>query len=145
MNAPNLYRWLPNHLYPIFYPAGLLWATAIIFLFATSVYKSPARLTPRLMVELALLSVLLMVYFLPKMHDRYFFAADILSIIFAFYFPPYFFIPIVISLVSFFSYFPFLFGFEIIPLSLLALVQLIIIIILSRHLAATLWVGETQV
>lgn len=145
MNAPNLYQWLPNNLYHIFYPAGLFWTAAIVFLFAATVYKSQVRLTPGVMIQLATFSALIVVYFLPKMHDRYFFAADILSIIYAFYFPQYFFIPIVIGLVSFFSYFPFLFGVEIIPLSWLALVLLLIIIILARHLALTLWAREAEI
>ena len=140
-NAPNLYQWLPNDLYDIFYPAGVIWTVAIIFLLVVLVRKSQIKLTKETLILLATLSVLLMPYLLPKMHDRYFFAADVISIIFAFYFPRYFYVPLVIGLVSFFSYFPFLFGTEVIPLSYLAFALLAIIIILGRHLFLTLFVN----
>ncbi|MEW5960748.1 MAG: hypothetical protein AB1801_23735, partial [Chloroflexota bacterium] len=114
-NAPNLYQWFPNRTYEIFYHAGLIWTAALIYLFALSVYKSRAQLTTAIMVELATISVLIMPYFLPKMHERYFFAADVLTIVFAFYFPPYFFVAILIQMVSLFTYLPFLFKVEVIP------------------------------
>jgi len=90
------------------------------------------------MVELAVLSVLVVPYMLPKMHDRFFFPADVVSIILGFYFPQRFYVPVVISLVSFFSYFPFLFGYEVIPLRYLALVLLALIVLLIRHLGLAL-------
>jgi Gpi18-like mannosyltransferase len=45
-----------------------------------------------------------MPYLLPKMHERYFYPTDILSIIFAFYFPEYRWVAISVQLASFFSY-----------------------------------------
>ena len=134
MNAPTLYQWLPNDLYDILYPAGMIWCAAMVFFFVTLVYKSRAPLTNERMIEWAMLSVLIVPYFLPKMHDRFFFPADIFAVLLAFYFPSLFFVPIVICLVSFFSYFPFLFGYEVIPLRYLALVLLTMIVLLARHL-----------
>ncbi|MFM7579157.1 MAG: hypothetical protein ACKO5Q_19770, partial [Microcystaceae cyanobacterium] len=84
------------------------------------------------------LVVLLMPYSLPKMHDRYFFAADLISIIYGFYFPPYFFVPVAINLVSLFSYFPFLWGVEVIPLKILSLVLAGVMGILVYHLRIVL-------
>jgi Gpi18-like mannosyltransferase len=144
-NAPNLYQWLPNDLYDIFYPAGVIWTVALIFFLAVLVRKSQAKLTQELVVLLATLSVLGMPYFLPKMHDRYFFAADVISIILAFYYPRYFYVPVAIGLVSLFSYFPFLFGTELISLSYLAIVLAAIIVILSRHLILGLYGENVQV
>jgi Gpi18-like mannosyltransferase len=107
-------------------------------LFCLSVYKSSARMTADRLIEVATLSVLIVPYFLPKMHDRYFFPADVLSLILAFFFPRYFIVPVIIGLVSFLSYWPFLFGFEVVPLQLLAVVQLVPMLILLRHLALQL-------
>lgn len=137
-NAPNLYQWLPEEYYDIFYPAGLIWTGAIAFMLAVGVYKSRVKLRVETMLQLALLSVLIMPYFLPKMHDRYFFPADVIAIIFAFYFPQYFFVPIIIGVVSLFSYWPFLFGHQVIPLSTLAFVLAGMIILLLRHFILTL-------
>ena len=138
MNAANLYQWLPNDQYDILFPAGLVLTAAVAFLFVAAVYKSRAKITAGIIIQLASLSVLIMPSFLPKMHDRYFFAADVLSILYAFYFPRYFFVPILVILTSLFSYGPFLFGREIIPLTYLALVPLITITILLHHLAQTI-------
>ncbi len=106
----------------------------MVFFFVTIVYKSCVRPTDERMIEWAMLSVLIVPYFLPKMHDRFFLPADIFSVLLAFYFPSLFFVPIVICLVSFFSYFPFLFGYEVIPLRYLALVLFTMIVLLARHL-----------
>lgn len=137
-NAPNMYQWFPNELYNFFYPAGLTWTLAIVFMLGLGVYESRAKITIDVLVQLATISVLIMPYFLPKMHDRYFFAADVISIVFGFYFPRYFFIPIIVGMVSLFSYSPFLFGREVIPLSFLAVILALTIIILLRHLTLTL-------
>ncbi|MBC1270570.1 hypothetical protein GNF07_26340, partial [Trichormus variabilis FSR] len=48
--------------------------------------------------------VLLMPYILPKMHQRYFYPADICSIILAFYLPQYRWVAIAVQLSSLFSY-----------------------------------------
>ena len=134
MNAPTLYQWFPNDLYDILYPAGVLWCAVMVFFFVTVVYKSPAQLTDERMIELATLSVLIVPYFLPKMHDRFFFPADVISILLGFYVPRRFFVPVIITTVSFFSYLPFLFGYEVIPLRYLALVLLAVIVYLAYHL-----------
>lgn len=140
MNAPTLYQWFPNDLYDILFPAGIIWCAAVIFLFVVAVYKSKAQLTDARMIELATLSVLIVPYFLPKMHDRFFFPADIFSILLGFYFPGRFFVPVIISIVSLFSYFPFLFGYEVIPLRYLALVLLAVIVWLTYQL----FLGEVE-
>jgi len=109
--------------------------------------KSPAKLTPSILLELALIAVLMIPFILPKMHERYFYPADVISIIFAFYFPRYLFVPILMSVISTLSYLPTLFGIEPIPLSLLALGIFILIIFLSRDAIIQLfpiWPGDNN-
>ncbi|MBI3244588.1 MAG: DUF2029 domain-containing protein [Chloroflexi bacterium] len=141
-NAPNIYQWFSNKYYDILYPAGVIGTAAVVFLLLLIVHKSRLLLTNELTIELAAISVLIMPYFLPKMHDRYFFAADVLSIVFAFYFPRYFFIPLVVGTTSLFTYFLFLFKIEVVPLPLLAVALLAAIAILFRHLFSTLYGNE---
>jgi Gpi18-like mannosyltransferase len=133
-NVPNLYQWLPNDQYNLFYPAGVVWTAAIVLLLCMAIVMKKPVFTPGLIVSLATLSTLIVPYLLPKMHDRYFYPADVFSILYAFYFPAYFYIPFLVGGVSLFSYSPFLFGYEIIPLKYLALVQLATILILIHHL-----------
>jgi Gpi18-like mannosyltransferase len=53
---------------------------------------------------------LLSPFLLPRMHERYFYSADVLSILYAFYFPRRWFVPLLVIGSSFLSYLPFLFG-----------------------------------
>ncbi len=123
MHAPSAYAFLPDSgtVYQYFYPVGLALAAAVALSFIVFVQQSRAKLTPALLVELSLASVLLMPYLLPKMHERYFFPADVLSIVFAAFFPAYYYVAIAMSAVSFFAYLPYLFAQEPGPMAWLAL------------------------
>ena len=138
MNAPNMYQWFPDNLYALLYPAGLLFAAGVALAFVWGASQRMGKTSPGILVSLALASVFIMPYVLPKMHDRYFFAADVLSISFAFFYPGLFFLPLLVGGVSFFAYTPFLFGYEIIPLRYLAVFQLVTLTLLFRHLVVHL-------
>ena len=72
------------------YVPGILLGGVMAFLLVVLIYKSQAELTPSTILELSLISFMLIPFFLPKMHERYFFPADVISIAFAFYFPQIF-------------------------------------------------------
>jgi Gpi18-like mannosyltransferase len=57
---------------------------------------------------ISLLSVLLIPFVLPKMHERYFYLADVISVIYALYNPSRWYVPVVVVTVSFLSYAPYL-------------------------------------
>lgn len=135
MNAANMYQWFPNNLYTILYPAGMVWSAMIVFVLCVAVYKSRLRLSPDRVIQLSTISLVLLPYVLPKMHDRFTFPADVISIVYGFFFPRYFFIPLIIVGISFLGYFPFLFGYELIPLKYLALLPPVILVYLFRVLA----------
>jgi Gpi18-like mannosyltransferase len=103
-NAPNLYQWIPSNFYQIAVPIGLTLTISAIFLFTYIVYKSRLQITQDRLIHLATISVFFMPYILPKMHDRYFYPADIFCLIFAFYFPRYRWVAIVVQMSSFFGY-----------------------------------------
>ncbi|MTJ49166.1 hypothetical protein [Dolichospermum sp. UHCC 0259] len=103
-NVPNFYQWIPNDFYNIVVPIGLLLTVTAILLLAYLVYRSKLEITQDRLIYLATISVFFMPYFLPKMHERYFYPTDILSIIFAFYFPQYRWVAISVQLASFVSY-----------------------------------------
>jgi Gpi18-like mannosyltransferase len=106
----------------------------MVFFYVTLGYKSRTPVADERLIAWATLSVLIVPYALPKMHDRFFFPADIFSVLLAFYVPRLFLVPLMVCAVSFFSYFPFLFGYEVIPLRYLAIVLLVPIALLIRHL-----------
>ena len=140
MHAPSLLSLIPNsgRFYPYFYPAGVILTISAALLFSVLIYKSRVDLTPSLLIELSLISVMIMPLVLPKMLDRYFYPADVLSILFAFYFPSYFYIPIAMSVISFFAYQPTLFSAEPIPIEILAIGTLLIIVILVKNVILSL-------
>jgi len=98
-----------------------------------------------LLLKLALVSVLFIPFFLPKMHDRYFYPADVISIIYAFYFPQYFFVPIGIIVASFFAYQPTLFNAETVPMGFLAAGLFVILIIVAKDSILDLFTRRTAV
>jgi Gpi18-like mannosyltransferase len=138
-NAPNLYKWIPREYAEMFYPAGMLFAASVAIIFVAVIYTSQVRLTPSLCIGLALASVLIMPYVLPGMHERYFFSADVVAVLFAFYVPSYCYLPLLIGMVSFLAYQPFLFKTDIVPMPYLALILLAGIVILVRWLTGMLY------
>ena len=130
--APNLYQWIPNAYYD-FYPVGIAFAAMVVLGIAYFVSKSRVKITADRLVFMATFSVLVMPYFLPKMHERYFFPADIIAIILAFYCPRYWYVPVVIGSVSFLAYIPFLLGRAYILQPGLPVALLLLIAVLGRQ------------
>jgi Gpi18-like mannosyltransferase len=128
MNAPTLYAWFPNSLYDVVLPVGLLFAAAAIGGLVYFLSRQRIDIQEEQIIALAFLSLLLTPFLLPKMHERYFYPADVLAIIFAFYYPRFFYVPVIMVLVSFFSYFPFLFRQPVIDMPTLAFVLLALIV-----------------
>lgn len=86
MSAPNIYLLLPNIRYDVGLFIGLI-TTTLIILTWTIVYAGKIKeFTPPVILLCALVAVAYMPFFLPKMHDRYFYLADVLSFLVAFYF-----------------------------------------------------------
>jgi Gpi18-like mannosyltransferase len=106
---------------------------AAAYLLFVIIYRSARALTKPLVLELGLAALLIVPFFLPKMHDRYFYPADVLSIAFAFYYPQLFYIPILLGGASFLSYQQFLFEAQPVPLPVLTAVMLLAIGILLHH------------
>ncbi|MGI9558148.1 MAG: hypothetical protein ACR2NQ_00555 [Thermodesulfobacteriota bacterium] len=86
-NAPNLYQWVSNTHYYVLFPLGILWTATVVGVLAVAAYFSRVKLDNHSIVLLALFCAVCMPYFLPQMHERYFFVADALAVVFAFYFP----------------------------------------------------------
>jgi Gpi18-like mannosyltransferase len=133
MNAPNMYQWFPNEWNGLLYPAGWLATVTAVGTFIIAAWRKQTPMTPATLIELGLISTILLPFFLPRMHERYFFAADILSIAFAFYFPRYWWVPVTIITASFLSYAAFLFKLEIIPLGMLAIILGGVLMMLLWH------------
>lgn len=137
LNAPNIYQWVSNDDYGRILPWTLALAGGLIALLIWAASRSPIPLTFPNWLQLSLISLVLVPYLLPKMHDRYFFAADVASILYGFYFPAYFWVPLALNGISLFSYFPYLWGGAPISLSVLTLLLGAVLLGLFAHLNLT--------
>jgi Gpi18-like mannosyltransferase len=103
-NAPTLYIFLSNQYYQTFLEFGLMVAFASIFAWIVlTLIKNKPFGRDRLAL-LALVSVALLPFLLPKMHERYFYPADVFSLVLAFFFPEMWFVPLAYQAISGLSY-----------------------------------------
>ena len=136
-NIANLYKWIPNR-YFSWYPIGIAFAALIVIVIGLLVYKSRVEMTDNLVIYLATFSVLIMPFLLPLMIARYYFPADVITIILAFYLPKYWYAPVIIGMTSLLGYIHFLFGVTLIPWTWSAFLPLILIAVLGWQLLRTL-------
>ena len=134
-DAPNLYQWLPNDWYA-FWPLGVLATVGAVWGVTVLVRRSRALPTADLPVTLAAFALILAPYLLPKMHDRFFFAADVFTVLLAFYRPKFWYAPIAMGLASANSYYTgaFLRDAPVVPLAWAAVVPLLLLVALGRQL-----------
>lgn len=136
LNAPNIYQFLNVTTgADLIRAAGVLFTgtLALIIVFAVLAGRMPVTV-PRV-VLLATVFAILVPFFLPAMHERYFYLADVLSVVAAFYFPRRLWpVPLLVQFASFLSYTPFLFGRSAVDLRWLALAMLAALILVTREL-----------
>jgi Gpi18-like mannosyltransferase len=136
MNAPNLYIFVPPG---VSSPATIigLSITAVLglwWLFTYARRKFP--LTPSLLLYAALVSVAWLPFLIPRMHERYFYPADVFSILLAFFLPELWFVAVGFQAVSLLTYGMVLFNQNPNPNILLATIfntALVIILILKQN------------
>jgi Gpi18-like mannosyltransferase len=97
-NAPNWYIFVPQSTYPVSMPIGML-ITALVGIFWAIALRNSSIKHENLLLA-ALVSVAITPFLLPKMHDRYFYPADVFSILLAFSAPQFWFIPICYQVIS---------------------------------------------
>ncbi len=121
-NGANIYTLTPNSI-EVFGRSGVIF-TAAFALLIVLIYSYKNKWNEEQIIESAFLSVLLVPFFLPFMHERYFYMADIFAVIYIFYFKRnYYFL--LIPLISFFTYYPHLFSMHIVDLRILGFGMLI--------------------
>jgi Gpi18-like mannosyltransferase len=110
MNAPNLYIFMsavPSELGTLI---GLIVAVLIVCGWIWFNARAKSDLNQNTILLMSLVSVALVPFVLPKMHDRYFYPADIFSLLAAFYMPELWFLPILYQIISSLAYIVFLFN-----------------------------------
>jgi len=134
MFLPNLYTWMPEDTPGYISKAAVILAGALVLIALFYFYKKKFVLTHEVIVSLALFFALLVPFVLPHMHERYYFVADILSVIFAFYFPKKFYVPVIVVLSSTYAVCHNLFNTDFFSVQILGVIILALLVSLVKHL-----------
>jgi Gpi18-like mannosyltransferase len=109
LNAPNVYQFLGTSTSTALRYGGIAVTGIALLALIVPVAVKRIPLTPLRIVLAATVSALLVPYLLPAMHERYFYLADVLTVIAAFYLPRRLWaLPILEQFASLFAYLPFL-------------------------------------
>jgi Gpi18-like mannosyltransferase len=151
MSFPNIFQWLPAGPFVPWDAAGFILAFSAVGMLSLVVLISRRKMTNEVMLKIALIFVVLVPFLLPEMHERYYYIADVISLVYAFYFPKYFYIPIFMQISSFDSYSTCLQGHlcissnAVISLKYIAFLVLMVIIITTLDLAKTLFPASEKI
>jgi Gpi18-like mannosyltransferase len=85
-------------------------AALILMVWVTLTWKKREKEGQAAMILAALASVALVPFILPRMHQRYFYPQDVISLVTAFFLPELWFLPVLSQVISIISYGPFLFN-----------------------------------
>ena len=99
-HAPNLYIFMTSFPYDLGVTIGLIITVAAISCWIWFTVRSKSEFSLNAIVFMSLMSVALTPFLLPKMLDRYFYPADILALVAAFYMPELWFVPILYQIIS---------------------------------------------
>ena len=72
------------------------------------------------------------------MHERYYYPADVLSVVFAFYYPKKWYVPAAVCTTTAYTVCHNLFGTDFIPVQYLSILILAILLLVGRHVLAQL-------
>ena len=115
-NAPTIYQWLDGTAFANNKWVGIGLAALAIALLGGLLLVTKTSLTSRVIMDISLVCALTIPFLLPEMHERYFYLADVISIVYAFSFPRSFYVAIIMQLISLLSYAPYLLNIEIMSL-----------------------------
>lgn len=110
--APNfyqLYKFISTQNPVLIGNLGLTFTIVLTIFFIYILYKKKVLNADAILAG-ALLFSLILPFFLPRMHERYFYPADIVSLTYALYIKKRFYLPILVGAASTMSYVPMLFG-----------------------------------
>ncbi|MFE0020432.1 hypothetical protein [Amycolatopsis sp. NPDC059021] len=149
MNAPSIWQFFRgNEGMDSMRAPAVLFAGLLVLVLCLLVLLSRAEPTDTRILLLGTVSVMLVPFVLPSMHERYFYLADLLTVLLAFHLPRrLWFVPVVVQFVSLLSYLPFLFragdGGEPVDFRILAALELAMLVVLARETVRQLRPGFT--
>ncbi len=110
MKAPNLYQFISNRWYEPALMLGLGFTALLALVWAVGYGRKIKTWTPEILVMCAAVSAVMMPFFLPKMHERYFYVADVMLLLLAVYLPRIWYVLLTSQVVSTITYSIYLFS-----------------------------------
>ena len=124
-NGPTMFQWVGGSV--AWLVLGLAIAALLIVGMGALCWRRRPLTEPQI-VLLVTATVLAVPFFLPQMHERYFYLADVMTIVAAFYLRRFWPVALVVSACSLLSYFPFLWRTTPVPLPLVAFGEFLAVI-----------------
>lgn len=128
-NAPTFYQWLGADAPMVWKYLGLVLGAVIAAVTAGMTWRWRRRLGAVELVALTTFLVLAVPFVLPEMHERYFYLADVSTMVMAFYVRRFWPVAVLVSGASLASYAPFLWSVTPIPLGVAAAADLVAVLI----------------
>lgn len=139
LNAPSIWMFMENGSYETLKWVGIMLAALVALAFVYLCYIYADRLEIPELVTVAYLTALALPYFLPSMHDRYFFIADVLSVLVFVYDRKKWYVPLVTVFASFASYAIFLINVAgLYNLRLYAMALLVVMVVVTKDFVENL-------
>ncbi|WP_206793157.1 hypothetical protein [Amycolatopsis sp. MtRt-6] len=139
LSAPNIWQFFRGEhgMEAMKTPAVLLTAL-LVFTLCLLVVLSRVELTDTRILLIGAISAVLVPFVLPSMHERYFYLADVLTLVLAFYLPrQLWYVPIIVEFCSLMCYMPNIFfakpGGEAVDFRILAALELCALVVLVRY------------
>jgi len=145
LNMINIWRFVGNVEYEYFRTAGIYMAGFVVLALMYFTYVNRARLIHNVdFIRLAYLFAIIIPFTLPKMHDRYYYMADILSVTVFLFDKRRWYVPVVTIICSYITYaFFIMFGIELIDYRLAVIALFAVIIIVLRDYVISLSTERT--
>jgi Gpi18-like mannosyltransferase len=122
-HAPNLYIFMNSFPYNLGVTIGLIVTVVAIGCWILFNVRAKTELGQNTILFMSLVSAALVPFLLPKMLDRYFYPADILSLVAAFYMPKLWFVPILYQIISMLAYMVSLFNMPLLLIQIAAVLN----------------------
>ncbi len=98
------------------------------------VFYKKLKFDSKAVIEFGIWSIWIATFFLPQMHDRYFYMASLLSICYLFLHTDKIYFPIVMECIMFYCYYYYLFGAVGIPIQLVSTIHLGVFLLYSMDM-----------
>nr|WP_221378668.1 glycosyltransferase 87 family protein [Actinoplanes polyasparticus] len=136
LRAPNVFALMPGGpREDTLRTLGYLFAAAVVIGVVYVLIARQVELTRERVVLAAALFSILVPFLLPGMHERYFFLADVLTVVLVMFIPRLWYVPLLVQAASLLSYQPYLFGRVVAVLpTIAALLMLAALIVVGYHL-----------